>query len=159
MVISTFSWAARSSAWQSVHEKLFPNIQPKSWLEQLRAISSCPSSCYTGEKTKPHLVTTSLQVVVERNKVSESSVTTSISSLNSPGWTPSRPIKLCLCRGSQSLGLWDLHSTPHPCLPAQRTGYTARRYHPWYKILNDLCISKRISSTPHLQRWECQSQF
>lgn len=35
-------------------EEMFPNIQPKTPLVQL---SSCPTSCYMGEDTDPHLAT------------------------------------------------------------------------------------------------------
>ncbi|KAK4827433.1 hypothetical protein QYF61_017990, partial [Mycteria americana] len=51
-------------------EVKFPNIQSKSPLVQLEAISSRPITCYLGEDTNPHLSTTSFQVVVESNKVS-----------------------------------------------------------------------------------------
>ncbi|KAK4830412.1 LOW QUALITY PROTEIN: hypothetical protein QYF61_010943, partial [Mycteria americana] len=51
-------------------EEKFPNIQSKSPLVQLEAISSCPVTCYLGEETDPHLSTTSFQVVVESDKVS-----------------------------------------------------------------------------------------
>lgn len=157
MVISPVSWTACSNAWQSFHEKMLPNIQLTPSLVQLGVISSCPTSCYMGDETNPHRAITSLQVVAKSNKVSESSVITSISSLNTLGWIPSRPINLYVstwCRMSLtiSLGLWDPRSAPPPCLPAQRAGYTAIRYCPQCEILNRLCILNLISSTPHLQR-------
>ncbi|KAK4831237.1 hypothetical protein QYF61_016335 [Mycteria americana] len=43
-------------------EEKFPNIQSKPPLAQLEAISSCPITCYLGEKTNPHLSTTSFQL-------------------------------------------------------------------------------------------------
>ncbi|KAK4825001.1 hypothetical protein QYF61_022947 [Mycteria americana] len=43
-------------------EVKFPNIQSKSPLAQLEAISSCPITCYLGEETDPHLTTTSFQL-------------------------------------------------------------------------------------------------
>ncbi|KAK4819028.1 hypothetical protein QYF61_024182 [Mycteria americana] len=51
-------------------EVKFPNIQSKTPLAQLEAISSCPIACYLGEETDPHLSTTSFQAVVESDKVS-----------------------------------------------------------------------------------------
>ncbi|NXW34559.1 INVS protein, partial [Phaetusa simplex] len=42
--------------------KIFPNIQSKSPLAQLEAVSSCPIACYLGEETNPHLSTASFQV-------------------------------------------------------------------------------------------------
>ncbi|KAK4830416.1 hypothetical protein QYF61_010947 [Mycteria americana] len=42
-------------------EEKFPNIQSKSPLAQLEAISSCPITCYLGEETDTHLSTTSFQ--------------------------------------------------------------------------------------------------
>ncbi|KAK4820403.1 hypothetical protein QYF61_026239, partial [Mycteria americana] len=42
-------------------EEKFPNIQSKPPLAQLEAISSCPTTCYLGEETDPHLSTTSFQ--------------------------------------------------------------------------------------------------
>lgn len=154
MLISPLSC---SNAWQAFHEKMSPNIQLKPSLVQLGVISSCPTSCYMGEETNPHSASTSLRVVAESNKVSESSVITSISSLNTLGWIPSRPINLYVstwCRRSLtiSLGLWDLCSAPPPHLPARRAGYTAIRYCPQCKILDHLSILNLISSKPHLQR-------
>ncbi|KAK4810751.1 LOW QUALITY PROTEIN: hypothetical protein QYF61_007725 [Mycteria americana] len=51
-------------------KEIFPNIQSKPPLAQLKAVSSCPITCYLGEETDPHLSTTSFQVVVESDKVS-----------------------------------------------------------------------------------------
>ncbi|KAK4826053.1 hypothetical protein QYF61_004168 [Mycteria americana] len=51
-------------------EKIFPNIQSKPPLVQLKAISSFPMACYLQEETNTHLSTTSFQVVVESDKVS-----------------------------------------------------------------------------------------
>ncbi|KAK4829031.1 hypothetical protein QYF61_001806 [Mycteria americana] len=51
-------------------EEKFPNIQSKTLLAQLEAISSHPITCYLGEETDPHLTTTSFQAVVESDKVS-----------------------------------------------------------------------------------------
>lgn len=45
-------------------------MQFKPCLVQPKAISSCPSTCYLGEETKPHLTTSSFQVPIESNKVS-----------------------------------------------------------------------------------------
>ncbi|KAK4823957.1 hypothetical protein QYF61_008343 [Mycteria americana] len=42
-------------------EEKFPNIQSKPPLAQLEATSSCPITCYLGEKTDPQLSTTSFQ--------------------------------------------------------------------------------------------------
>ncbi|KAK4824968.1 hypothetical protein QYF61_021755 [Mycteria americana] len=42
-------------------EEKLPNIQSKPPLAQLKAISSCPITCYLGEETDPHLSTTSSQ--------------------------------------------------------------------------------------------------
>ena len=49
---------------------VFPNIQPQSPMVQLEAILSSPIAGYMGEEANPQLTTTSLQVVVESNKVS-----------------------------------------------------------------------------------------
>ncbi|KAK4815671.1 hypothetical protein QYF61_005417 [Mycteria americana] len=54
----------------SVEEVKFPNIQAKSPLVQLEAISSHPMACYLGKETDSHLSTTSFQVAVESDKVS-----------------------------------------------------------------------------------------
>ena len=51
-------------------EEFFPNIQPKLPSVQLETISFCPISCYLGEETDIHLITTSYQVVVESDKIS-----------------------------------------------------------------------------------------
>ncbi|KAK4827417.1 hypothetical protein QYF61_017847 [Mycteria americana] len=51
-------------------EEIFPNIQSKTPLVQLEAISSWSITSYLGEETDPHLSTTSPQVVVESDKVS-----------------------------------------------------------------------------------------
>ena len=51
-------------------EEIFPNIQSKPPLVQSEAVSSCPITCYLGEETNTHLVTTSFQVAVESDKVS-----------------------------------------------------------------------------------------
>ncbi|KAK4826165.1 hypothetical protein QYF61_005738 [Mycteria americana] len=42
-------------------EDIFPNIQSKPPLAQVEAISSHPITCYLGDKTDPHLSTTSFQ--------------------------------------------------------------------------------------------------
>jgi len=49
---------------------MFPNIQPESSQGQLEAIASSPITSYTREEADPQLTTTSLQVVIESNKVS-----------------------------------------------------------------------------------------
>ena len=54
----------------SFREAVFPNIQPEPPLEHLEAIPSCPMTIYTREEADPQLTTTSLQVVIESNKVS-----------------------------------------------------------------------------------------
>jgi len=46
-------------------EEIFPDIQSKPPLVQLKAISSCPIACYLGKETGIRLATTSFQVVVE----------------------------------------------------------------------------------------------
>lgn len=52
-------------------EELFPNIQSKPSLEQLKAISSYPlTGYYLGEETNPQLAPLSFQAVVESDKVS-----------------------------------------------------------------------------------------
>ena len=48
----------------------FPNIQPEPSLEQLEAIPSSPITSHTREEADLQLTTTSLQVVIESNKVS-----------------------------------------------------------------------------------------
>ena len=53
----------------SLREEVFPNIQPESPLVQLKAIPSSPIASYVGEEAGPHLTSTSLQVVVESDKV------------------------------------------------------------------------------------------
>ena len=68
MVTQPLPWAACSDA--SSSEEIFPNIQPKSPLTHLEAISFCPITCYLGEETNTHLATTSFQVVAESDKVS-----------------------------------------------------------------------------------------
>jgi len=54
----------------SFSKEIFHNIQSKSPLVQLEAISSCPITGYPEEETNTHLSTTSFQAVVESNKVS-----------------------------------------------------------------------------------------
>ena len=44
-------------------------MQPESPLAQLEVIPSSPVPSYTGEETESHLITTSLEVVVESDKV------------------------------------------------------------------------------------------
>ena len=51
-------------------EVVFPNVQPESFLAQLEAIPSSPIASHTREEADPQLTTTSLQVVIESNKVS-----------------------------------------------------------------------------------------
>jgi len=51
-------------------EAVFPNVQPESSLAQLEVIPSSPITGYTREEAAPQLTTTSLQVVIESNKVS-----------------------------------------------------------------------------------------
>ena len=51
-------------------KEIFPNIQSKPPLVQLKAISSRPTACYLGEETNTHLAKTSFQVAVESDKVS-----------------------------------------------------------------------------------------
>jgi len=53
----------------SFSKDIFPNIQSKSPLMQLEAISSRPITSYLGEETNTHLTTASSQGVVESNKV------------------------------------------------------------------------------------------
>ena len=53
----------------SLREEAFLNVQSKSPLAQLEAIPSSPIASYMGEEANPHLITTSLQVVVESDKV------------------------------------------------------------------------------------------
>ena len=48
---------------------VFPNMQPESLLAQLEAIPSSSIASYTREEADPQLTTTSLQVVIESNKV------------------------------------------------------------------------------------------
>lgn len=50
-------------------EELFPNIQSKPSLEQLKAISSYPLTVDTVVETSPHLATPSFQGVVESEEV------------------------------------------------------------------------------------------
>jgi len=49
---------------------VFPNVQPEPSLVQLEAIPSRPITSHTREEADPQLTTTSLQVVIESNKVS-----------------------------------------------------------------------------------------
>ena len=51
-------------------EVVFPNVQPEPSLVQLEAIPSSPITSYMREEVEPQLTTTSLQVVIESNKVS-----------------------------------------------------------------------------------------
>jgi len=51
-------------------EVVFPNVQPESSLTQLEAIPSSPITSHPREEADPQLTTTSLQVVIESNKVS-----------------------------------------------------------------------------------------
>jgi len=48
---------------------IFPNIQSKSSLVQLEAVSPCPVTCDLGENNTTHLAITSFQIVVESDKV------------------------------------------------------------------------------------------
>ena len=48
----------------------FPNVQPESSLAQLEAIPSSPITSHLREEAAPQLTATSLQVVIESNKVS-----------------------------------------------------------------------------------------
>ena len=52
----------------SLREGVFPNIQPESPLVLLEAFPSSPIASYMEEETKPHLTTTTLQVVVESDQ-------------------------------------------------------------------------------------------
>ena len=54
-------------------EEIFRNVQSKPPLTQLEAISPCPIACYMEEETNTHLITASIQVVVESNEVSPES--------------------------------------------------------------------------------------
>ena len=51
-------------------ELVFPNNQSESSLAQLEAIPSSPITSHPREEADPQLTTTSLQVVIESNKVS-----------------------------------------------------------------------------------------
>jgi len=51
-------------------EVVFPNIQTESSLAQLEAIPSSPITSHPREEADPQLGTSSLQVVLESNKVS-----------------------------------------------------------------------------------------
>jgi len=51
-------------------EVVFPNVQPESSLAQLEAIPSSPTTSHPREEADPQLTTTSLQIVIESNKVS-----------------------------------------------------------------------------------------
>ena len=51
-------------------EKLFPSIQPESPQVQLEILPSCLTASYMGEEADTNLATTSLQVVVESDKLS-----------------------------------------------------------------------------------------
>ena len=51
-------------------DEIVPNIHSKPPLVQLKAVPSCPITCYLGRETDTHITTTSFQVVVERDKVS-----------------------------------------------------------------------------------------
>jgi len=53
----------------SFSKEIFPNILYKPPLTQLEAIAFCPIASYLGEETNTCLATTSLQAVVESNKV------------------------------------------------------------------------------------------
>jgi len=53
----------------SLREVVFPNVQAESPLVQLEAIPSSPFTSYMGEEADLQLITTSLRVVVESNKV------------------------------------------------------------------------------------------
>jgi len=53
----------------SFREAVFPNIQPEPPLEHLEAIPSCLMTIYTREEADPQLTATSLQVVIESNRV------------------------------------------------------------------------------------------
>ena len=53
----------------SFREVVFPNIYPEPSLVQLEAIPSSPITSYAREEANPQLTTTSLQVVIESNKV------------------------------------------------------------------------------------------
>lgn len=55
---------------QHFHEEIFLNIQSKSPLTQLEAISSSPIAFYLEEEASPHFTTTLFQVVIESSKVS-----------------------------------------------------------------------------------------
>ena len=54
----------------SIREVVFPNVQPESLVVQLEAIPSSPVIARMREEDDPHLPTTSLQAVIESNKVS-----------------------------------------------------------------------------------------
>ena len=51
-------------------EVVFPNVQPEPSLAQLEAIPSSPITSHMREEADHLLTTTSLQVVIESNKVS-----------------------------------------------------------------------------------------
>ena len=51
-------------------EVVFPSVQPEPSLAQLEAIPSSPITSHMREEANPQLTTTSLQVVIESNKVS-----------------------------------------------------------------------------------------
>jgi len=51
-------------------EVVIPNVPPESSLAQLEAIPSRPITSHPREEADPQLTTTSLQVVLESNKVS-----------------------------------------------------------------------------------------
>jgi len=78
----------------SFSKEIFPNIQSKSPLMQLEAISSHPIVSYLGEETNPHLTTTSFQVVVESNKVSPQPPLLQTGRSTPDGWISSGPTDL-----------------------------------------------------------------
>ena len=54
----------------TLSERIFPNVQPESPQHNLRLIPPSLIASYVGEETDPHLVTISLQTVVESDKAS-----------------------------------------------------------------------------------------
>ena len=51
-------------------KEVFPDIQPKLTLAQLKAISPRPVTCHQCEETGPSLAVSTFQVLKESNKVS-----------------------------------------------------------------------------------------
>ena len=96
-------------------KEVFPDIQPKLTLVQLKAISPHPVSCRQWEETNPALAVSTFQILEESNEVSpqppflQTKQPQFLLSKNLPQWISKHMQALHLTRGPKMWSLRPLH--------------------------------------------------